>query len=80
MPVACAVDLGCCVLLLVLPQVLLRVPCPPLLRDARLVATGPAQHSRAPADYAETLDRAGDLQVFSLTLSQLSYRGCCVSG
>ena len=29
--VACAVDLGCCVLLLVLPlllQILLRVPCP----------------------------------------------------
>jgi hypothetical protein len=26
--------------------------------------------------YAETRDRAGDLQIFSLTLSQLSYRGC----
>ena len=25
---------------------------------------------------AETRDRAGDLQIFSLTLSQLSYRGC----
>ena len=25
--------------------------------------------------YAETRDRAGDLQIFSLTLSQLSYRG-----
>ena len=24
---------------------------------------------------AETRDRAGDLQIFSLTLSQLSYRG-----
>ena len=26
--------------------------------------------------HAETRDRAGDLQIFSLTLSQLSYRGC----
>ena len=26
---------------------------------------------------AETRDRTGDLQIFSLTLSQLSYRGCC---
>ena len=26
-------------------------------------------------DAAETRDRAGDLQIFSLTLSQLSYRG-----
>ena len=26
---------------------------------------------------AETRDRAGDLQIFSLTLSQLSYRGSC---
>ena len=26
-------------------------------------------------DYAETRDRTGDLQIFSLTLSQLSYRG-----
>ena len=26
--------------------------------------------------YAETRDRTGDLQIFSLTLSQLSYRGC----
>ena len=25
--------------------------------------------------YAETRDRTGDLQIFSLTLSQLSYRG-----
>ena len=25
--------------------------------------------------FAETRDRAGDLQIFSLTLSQLSYRG-----
>ena len=25
--------------------------------------------------HAETRDRAGDLQIFSLTLSQLSYRG-----
>ncbi len=27
--------------------------------------------------YAETRDRTGDLQIFSLTLSQLSYRGIC---
>jgi hypothetical protein len=27
--------------------------------------------------YAETRDRTGDLQIFSLTLSQLSYRGDC---
>ena len=26
-------------------------------------------------NYAETRDRTGDLQIFSLTLSQLSYRG-----
>ena len=26
---------------------------------------------------AETRDRTGDLQIFGLTLSQLSYRGCC---
>jgi len=58
-PVACAVDLGCCVLLLVLQEIMLRVPCPRLLRDARLVATGPAEHSRAPTDYAETRDRTG---------------------
>ena len=27
-------------------------------------------------EHAETRDRTGDLQIFSLTLSQLSYRGC----
>ena len=27
------------------------------------------------AEHAETPDRTGDLQIFSLTLSQLSYRG-----
>ena len=27
---------------------------------------------------AETRDRTGDLQIFSLTLSQLSYRGLCI--
>ena len=26
-------------------------------------------------EHAETRDRTGDLQIFSLTLSQLSYRG-----
>ena len=31
-----------------------------------------ANHS---VEFAETRDRAGDLQIFSLTLSQLSYRG-----
>ena len=28
-----------------------------------------------PLSHAETRDRTGDLQIFSLTLSQLSYRG-----
>ena len=32
-----------------------------------------------PAITAETRDRTGDLQIFSLTLSQLSYRGSCCS-
>ena len=31
-------------------------------------------HAR-PESYAEIRDRTGDLQIFSLTLSQLSYRG-----
>ena len=31
-------------------------------------------------DNAETQNRTGDLQIFSLTLSQLSYRGCCRKG
>ena len=35
-----------------------------------------AEHVLAPGKcHAETRDRAGDLQIFSLTLSQLSYRG-----
>jgi hypothetical protein len=34
-----------------------------------------AQEERLSQD-AETRDRTGDLQIFSLTLSQLSYRGC----
>ena len=29
--------------------------------------------------HAETRDRTGDLQIFSLTLSQLSYRGNCTA-
>ena len=29
---------------------------------------------------AETRDRTGDLQIFSLTLPQLSYRGCAMHG
>ena len=35
-----------------------------------------AEHVLAPGKcHAETWDRAEDLQIFSLTLSQLSYRG-----
>ena len=33
--------------------------------------------ARKTAYNAETRDRTGDLQIFGLTLSQLSYRGCC---
>ena len=33
--------------------------------------------SRAHMKNAETRDRTGDLQIFGLTLSQLSYRGAC---
>ena len=36
--------------------------------EPRRLVTG---HKR----FAETRDRTGDLQIFSLTLSQLSYRG-----
>ena len=36
----------------------------------------PASHSSQQQSYAETRDRTGDLQIFSRTLSQLSYRGC----
>ena len=32
---------------------------------------------RAQGGHAETRDRTGDLQIFSLTLPQLSYRGFC---
>ena len=35
-----------------------------------------AHVTRQRRSFAETRDRAGDLQIFSLTLSQLSYRGC----
>ena len=35
----------------------------------------PAANDAAPSN-AETRDRTGDLQIFGLTLSQLSYRGC----
>ena len=34
-----------------------------------------AQHQPGTDKAAETRDRTGDLQIFSLTLSQLSYRG-----
>ena len=33
-----------------------------------------------PTKDAETQDRTGDLQIFSLTLSQLSYRGLATGG
>ena len=33
------------------------------------------QHNRTGETSAQTRDRTGDLQIFSLTLSQLSYRG-----
>ena len=36
----------------------------------------PARHPSHNGEIAETRDRAGDLQTFGLTLSQLSYRGC----
>ena len=32
----------------------------------------------APGENAETRDRTGDLQIFGLTLSQLSYRGMLI--
>ena len=35
----------------------------------------PDQHQLRNREVAETWDRTGDLQIFSLTLSQLSYRG-----
>ena len=36
------------------------------------------QPTKAMRNSAETRDRTGDLQIFSLTLSQLSYRGNCM--
>ena len=42
----------------------------------RTVPDGPdTQQLMETKSYAETRDRTGDLQIFSLTLSQLSYRG-----
>ena len=37
----------------------------------------PLTGERNKSKSAETRDRNGDLQIFSLTLSQLSYRGSC---
>ena len=39
--------------------------------------TPPIQSTLQLCSCAETRDRTGDLQIFSLTLSQLSYRGFC---
>ncbi len=52
------------------------------LRESQLAATKHSVGARlananATACNAETRDRTGDLQIFGLTLSQLSYRGCC---
>ena len=41
--------------------------------DGRIIVSIARLFSKS---YAETRDRTGDLQIFSLTLSQLSYRGC----
>ena len=43
------------------------------------LAIGPSSKLRlgGPTGNAETRDRTGDLQIFGLTLSQLSYRGSC---
>ena len=53
--------------------------CTPQVQAALLAAASRPTISlvRAGANHsAETRDRTGDLQIFSLTLSQLSYRGC----
>ena len=42
-----------------------------------VLALQAAHITRQRRSFAETRDRAGDLQIFSLTLSQLSYRGSC---
>ena len=42
----------------------------PVAQSTKLTPDSMHQH-----EYAETRDRTGDLQIFSLTLSQLSYRG-----
>ena len=74
--VACAVDLGCCVLLLAPPpllEILPRVPCPEAsavdlgCRVLLLVLLIWARQGRL-THHAEARDRAGDPQIFSLTL------------
>ena len=57
-----------------LHQNLMRTPG--LSRPSRHASAIPT-HKTSPTN-AETRDRTGDLQIFSLTLSQLSYRGHCL--
>ena len=47
-------------------------------REAVRAGARPAAAASMRIINAETRDRTGDLQIFSLTLSQLSYRGCCI--
>ena len=44
-------------------------------RGGLVVARAPTWRTPQPLGIAETRDRTGDHQIFSLTLSQLSYRG-----
>ena len=50
---------------------------PPNAHGRRSGAGQRGQSAYSLEQHAETRDRAGDLQIFSLTLSQLSYRGFC---
>ena len=50
----------------------LNPPSERLAREILELLTLPAESQKR----AETRDRTGDLQIFSLTLPQLSYRGC----
>ena len=49
----------------------------PAQEHLSLSAPSTKQHLRDQPENAETRDRTRDLQIFSLTLSQLSYRGSC---
>ena len=62
------------------PHCLLSKPCwrTRLQKNTKTVA--PAKHKHPHAQSAETRDRTGDLQIFSLTLWQLSYGGRCFVG